>query len=271
MFAVATRFHLKCVPLPKAIMTSTYFYSLENLREVVDEVTELGLTMPSMVELSIFLTTAPPELAEQCKNTNGKLCMVAAVAFAYTPEDAKAALAVLEQGQYAQTCLAKTLNEPSNFEKLSDVSGAAWPEGHRNFCENQCSKAKPSDILMAMRSKIIDAPSPKSVMVFCQSTGQHNLIEPHHNIALSMDGSSYGGIWSIWEKPEHDGANKQWHDETVSILRQFTSQHYIGETDIVQDPARVLHAYTPEKWRKLEEIRAKYDPGQLFFGYLGGV
>jgi FAD/FMN-containing dehydrogenase len=271
MFAVVTRFHLKCYPLPKAIMTSTYFYSLDHLREVVDEVTNLGWLMPSIVELSIFLIKAPPELALQCKNNNGKLCMVTAVAFAYTRTEGEAALAVLERGTMAQKCLTKKLNEPSSFEKLSDAAGVSWPEHHRNLCENQCSKAKPSDILMALRDKIIDAPSPKSVIVFCQSTGQHNLLEPHANIALSMDATSYGGSWAIWENPEDDAANMQWQDETVAIINSFTSTHYIGETDIVQDNARVKGSYTPEKWKRLEEIRAKYDPEGLFFGYLGGI
>jgi len=271
MFAVATRFHLKCYPLPKAIMTSTYYYSLAHLREVVEEVTELGWKMPSIVELSIFLLKAPPELADQCKSANGKLCMVSAVAFAQTKEEGRVALAVLEQGAMPQKALAKKLNEPSNFEKLSDNAGIAWPEQHRNLCENQCSKAKPVDILTALRDKIIDAPSPKSVIVFCQSTGQHNLIQPRADVALSMDAQSYGGSWAIWEKPEDDAANMQWQDEVIAIIKPFTSTHYIGETDIVQDNARVQESYTPEKWKKLEEIRAKYDPEGLFFGYLGGT
>ncbi len=55
MFAVATRFHLKCYPLPRAIATSNYFFSLNDLKEAVDEVVALGRKMPDKVELSIFL------------------------------------------------------------------------------------------------------------------------------------------------------------------------------------------------------------------------
>jgi FAD/FMN-containing dehydrogenase len=271
MFAVATRFHLQCQPLPKAIMTSIYFYSLDHLYEVAEEVTALGWKMPGIVELSIFLIKAPPELAEQCKASNGKLCMISATAFAHTEAEGVAALQILEAGKMVERCLSKTLYAHSSFEKLSDASGATWPEGHRNLCENQCSKAKPADMLVALREKFIEAPSAKSVIVFCQSTGQHNLIEPHENIALSMDASSYGGSWAIWEKPEDDAANMQWQDEIIAILRPFTSTHYIGETDIVQDNARVQQSYTAKKWQRLEEIRAKYDRDGLFFGYLGGT
>lgn len=271
MFAVATRYHLKCYPLPKAIMMSTYYYSLDDLSDVVTEVTELGWKMPSIVELSLFLTKAPVELAERCKSTNGKLLMVSAVAFAETRAEGIAALEILEQGKSLQQCLSKKINANGSFEKLSEISGNAWPENHRNLCENQSSKVKPVDILLALRDKIIDAPSQKSVIVFCQSTGRHNLLEANPDVALSMEGPSYGGIWSIWEKPEDDHANIKWHQECAAILKPFTSYHYIGETDIVEDPSRVKNSYTPLKWKRLQQIRETYDPDNLFFGYFDGI
>jgi FAD/FMN-containing dehydrogenase len=42
MFAVATRFYLKCYSLPKAITVSTYYFSLHDLKEAADEVAALG-------------------------------------------------------------------------------------------------------------------------------------------------------------------------------------------------------------------------------------
>jgi FAD/FMN-containing dehydrogenase len=54
-------------------------------------------------------------------------------------------------------------------------------------------------------------------------------------------------------------------------MKPFTSQHYIGETDIVQDPARVQESYSAEKWDRLEQVRARYDPEGVFFGFLGGT
>jgi FAD/FMN-containing dehydrogenase len=271
MFAVATRFHLKCYPLPKAITESTYFFSLDDLKEATDEVVALGRKMPDLVELTIFLIKAPPELADRCRASNGKICMVTAVAFGMTREESEAALAPLEGGSVMKRALCKRLNEPSSFEGLAIAAGQSWPEGHRNLCENQCSKARPSGMLMALRDKFIEAPSAKSVIAFCQSTGLRDLLEPSPDMALSVEASSYGGSWAIWENAEDDAANAKWQDEIVAILKPFTSQHYIGETDIVQDPSRVRGSYSAEKWRRLEEIRSKYDPRGVFFGFLGGT
>ncbi len=271
MFAVATRFHLKCYPLPRAIATSNYYYSLNDLKDAADEVVALGRQMPDKVELSIFLIKAPAQLAAACSDCNGKVCMVTAVAFGMTAAESEAALAPLERGAMVKKALAKTFNQPSSFEQLAIASGETWPEKHRNLCENQCSKARPSDMLMALRDKFVEAPSAKSVIVFCQSTGPRNLLEPHPELALSMDATSYGGSWAIWDKEEDDAANRKWQDEVITIMKPFTIQHYIGETDIVQDPSRVQESYSADKWKRLEEVRARYDPQGVFFGFLGGT
>jgi FAD/FMN-containing dehydrogenase len=267
MFAVATRFHLNCYPLPQSIMTSTYYFSLNNLREVLEDIIPLGRNLPSIVEMSVFLLQAPIDLADACKDMNGKVCMVTAVAFADTKEQGVSALSLLETGKSATQCLAKQLYERSHFEKLSDLSGALWPENHRNLCENQSSHANPVDIIMAMRDRIVCAPSKKSVILFCQSTGQQDLLRPYSQIAFSMEGKSYGGIWSIWENTQDDAVNIKWHEDTMALLAPYTHFHYIGETDIVQYPNHIQTSYTPEKWNKLQVIREKYDPEHLFAGF----
>jgi FAD/FMN-containing dehydrogenase len=217
------------------------------------------------------MITAPPELAAKCADSGGKVCMVTAVAFGMTKEESEAALAPLEAVTIVAKALLKRLNEPSSFDKLAIAAGESWPANHRNLCENQCSKAEISNILVALRDRFVHAPSAKSVIAFCLSTGPKNLLEPNCDVALSMDATSYGGSWAIWEKAEDDSANANWQNEIVAILKPFTSQHYIGETDIVQDPTRVQGSYTAEKWKRLEDIRAKYDPGGVFFGFLGGT
>jgi FAD/FMN-containing dehydrogenase len=272
MFAVATRFHLKCYPLPKAMMSSVYYYSLDDLKEAVRDAVDIGWhKMPETVELSIFLLQAPPELEDKCKKHNGMACMISAVAFADTKEQGEAALASLERAPSIAKCLSKTVNQDATFEKLFDASGATWPENHRNLCENQGSNADPVEVLMALRDKFIQAPSPKSVVVFCQATGGHNIVRTTKDVALSMDARFYGGIWSIWENAEDDAANKKWHDEIAGILQPYTSRHYVGETDIAKDHWRARKSFSPEKWKRLEKIRAKYDPTGLFFGFTGGL
>jgi FAD/FMN-containing dehydrogenase len=254
------------------MISSVYFYSLDDLEEAARDAVDIGWhKMPETVELSIFLIKAPPELEEKCKKQNGMLCMISAVAFADTKEEGEAALAPLESAPSVSKCLSKAVNQETNFDKQFDAAAATWPENHRNLCENQGSNADPVEVLMALRDKFIQAPSHKSVVVFCQATGGHNLVQTTKDVALSMDARFYGGVWTIWEKMEDDAANKTWHDEVAAILLPYTSQHYVGETDIAKDHWRAKKSFTPEKWKRLEKIRAQYDPTGLFFGFTGGL
>jgi FAD/FMN-containing dehydrogenase len=269
MFAVATRYHLKCYDLPKAIRSSTYWYSLADLKDVATEVVELGRKMPDKVELSIFLIKAPDSIADKCKDFNGFCCMIASVAFGMTEEESKAALAPLANGKMPAKALMKNLNDTDTFATLAEKSGDAWPENHRNWVENQCSKANPVDYLMALRDKFVQAPSIQSVIVFCQSTGDRPLLVPDANVSLSMDATSYGGIWTIFKDAKDDQANHTWHKEMVALLAPYTNQHYIGETDIVEDHKRIKESYAKDKWERMEKVRAKYDPDGVFFGFGG--
>jgi FAD/FMN-containing dehydrogenase len=272
MFAVATRYHLKCYPLPKAMRSSVYFYSLDDLKDAARDAIDIGWhKMPETVELSIFMIKAPPELADKCQKQNGMACMITAVAFTETKEQGEAALAPLENAPSVAKCLSKTVNQETDFAKQFDAAGASWPENHRNLCENQGSNADPVEVLLALRDKFIQAPSPKSLVVFCQATGGHDLVRTTKDVALSLNARFYGGLWTIWEKAQDDAANKTWHDDMAALLLPYTSLHYVGETDIAKDHWRARKSFTPEKWQRLQRIRAKYDPAGLFFGFTGGL
>ena len=180
--------------------------------------------------------------------------MISAVAFADTKEQGESALAPLERAPSLSKCLSKTVNQEPISRNYSMRPVRPAPENHRNLCENQGSNADPVEVLMALRDKFIQAPSPKSVVVFCQATGGHNIVRTTKDVALSMDARFYGGIWSIWENAEDDAANKKWHDEIAGILQPYTSRHYVGETDIAKDHWRARKSFSPEKWKRLETI-----------------
>jgi FAD/FMN-containing dehydrogenase len=271
MFAVAVKYHLKCFDLPKAIMTSNYWYHLDDLKEVVTNATDVAWKMPKNVEFSIFMSAAPSDVADKFKSTNGMCCMVSAVAFAETEAEGKAALKPLEDAAFSKKAIKRAVMVASNFEALSDASGAAWPEHTRNLVENSFAKGKPVDMYMALKDLIIKCPSSKSVIVFVLSTGEKDILPKTPEIACSANGNYYGGCWSIWEHAKDDGANRAWQVEVQHAMKKHINGLYIGETDYVAERGNIKFAYTAEKFKKIADIRAKYDPQGVFQGYAGGL
>ena len=75
----------------------------------------------------------------------------------------------------------------------------------------------------------------------------------------------------MWRQEGNDEINNQWHNENVSILRHFTVGHYLGETDIIEEPVRAREAYSRANWDRLQELRHKLDPDGLFQGFDGST
>lgn len=268
-FGVVTRYHLRLYPLPKAIHSSAYFYSMDDAVAVGKWLGEIAGEISPSVELSLFLVQAPPEFQAQAAGHNGKVCMVTGVAFEDTPDNAREALAPLEGGKIVEKCLGRSVALPTVFEELFDLSGSLWPENARSRVEATFSNANPGHLVEAVREHVIQTPSPTTVVLFTIFTGP-NIPAPRSDTAYSMRSRVYGGPWTTWWKEEDDHANTDWHRECIERLRPFNVGYYIGESDTIERPANAVQAYAPENWRRLADLRQKYDPDGIFFSYFDG-
>jgi len=267
-FGVVTKFHLNLHPLPKAIHGSTYYYSLDDAPAVGTWLGEIAPQISASVELSQFVIQAPPELKEKAAAHNGWICMVTGSAFEDTPEAAKAALQPLETGPVQ--ALSRSFATPLTFEQLFDASGALWPEGLRSRVEATFSNSSPGEMMKTVIAKIQEAPSPLTVFLFTIFCGP-NVPAPHKNMVLSMSAKVYGGPWTMWSDAKDDQANGDWHHELTALLRPHNVGYYIGESNTVERPSNAVQAYSPENWQRLADLRGKYDPDGVFFGYFDGL
>lgn len=268
-FGVVTRYHLKLVPLPKAIHGSTYYYSLDDAAEVGKWLGDLAPKLSPALELSLFLIEAPAELKAKAAKNGGKIAMVTGGAFADTPEEAKAILQPLEEGPFKSKCLSSSFATPLVFDQLFDASGALWPEGVRARVEATFTNTNPGELVKLVQSQIEAAPSPTTVFLYTIFCGP-NVPAKHSDSALSISGKSYGGPWTMWWKEAEDQANSEWHQKLIETLRPFNVGYYIGESNMVDRPASGVEAFAPENWQKLADLRDQCDPDGLFFGYFDG-
>ena len=269
-FGVVTRYHLKLYPLPKAIHGSTYFYSIDDAAAVAAWLGEKAADILPAVELSLFLMEAPADLKDKTAAQGGKVAMVTATAFTDSEADAKALLEPLEDCPYLPKCLSRSFATPLVFEQLFDLSGSIWPEGLRNRVEATFSNSSPGELVKAVADHMTQCPSPISVILFVMFTGP-NVQAGHRDMAYSMASRVYGGPWTMWKNATEDEANSRWHDECTALLRPYNIGYYIGESDTVHRPSNAVQSMSPENWKRLADLRDKYDPDGLFFGYFDGL
>jgi FAD/FMN-containing dehydrogenase len=264
-FGVVTRYHLKLVPLPRAIWGSACFFALDDAAAVGTWLGEMAPRISPSIELSLFLVQAPDHL--QNPANGGKICLVTATAFEDTPEAARAALAVLDECPVPP--LSRDDPRPYDFDQLFDASGALWPEGVRAKVEATFSNTNPGEMVAAIREHITQAPSPTTVFLFTIFCGPGVPAAPL-DAALSMTGKVYGGPWTMWWEAKDDAANAAWHRTCIEILRPFNVGYYIGESNAVDRPATAAEAFAPANWHRLADLRRKHDPAGIFFGFFEG-
>jgi FAD/FMN-containing dehydrogenase len=269
-FGVVTKYHLRLYPLPKAMHGCSYFYPLEQAAKVGNWLSEISGTLAASVELSLFLITAPPELQERTAAQGGKVCLVTATSFAETAEQAKAELQPLDGCPYLGTKLSSSPPTPVTFEQLFDASGAVWPEGLRARAESVFYQANAGDLAEAVSTHFTKAPSPITVLLFAILTGPNPPPDPSDG-AFSMHAPILGGPWTQWKTAGEDAANSAWHSECVARLKPFVNGYYIGESDSVSAPTSATGAFSPDSWKRLADLRDKYDPDGVFFGYFDGL
>lgn len=269
MFAVCTRYHLKLYPLPKAIAACAYWYPYEDLAAIAQWIEPLAPKLPNFVELSFWAVPAPPDLAEHYKGSNGKATLVTASIFAESMEEAKRAVAPLEECPLISKCVKKTGVTPSSFPELFDASGALWPDNLRNKVDAQFSNGPLVDLVNKEIARHFLSAPPQSVYMFAVFTGKGSPVAA--NASFSMYASIYGGPWTMWDDAGDDKANIAWHEKLVQLMAPVVVGHYVAESDTVTHPEYIAKAYKAENLKKIGELRKQYDPDGVFFDFSDGL
>jgi FAD/FMN-containing dehydrogenase len=269
-FGIALRYHLKLYPTPKNIAGNVYYFPLDQVGPLGGWLSSLAPKLSPKIELSLFVVTAPANLAEKCKKDNGKIAMVTATVFAESEEEVRTKLKPFDDCPVIDKCLEKSIHTPLTFEQLFDSSGELWPGDMRNQVDAIFSMANLKDMMEATKEHCLTM-SPQSVFMFAIFTGPAVPVKPAADAAFSMTGKLYGGPWTMWKDVKDDAANIKWHLKCVELMKPYISGHYVSETDTVQFPDYAKNSFSTKNWAKIAELRKKYDPHGIFFAYFDGL
>jgi FAD/FMN-containing dehydrogenase len=261
-FGVVTEYTLRLFPAPGAITTSNYYYPFELAEELGRWVAGAARELPKQVELTIFLAAAPASIADRCQNSKGFACSMSATAFAANAGAAASMLRLLDRCSLSADCLLRETNLPTPIETLHEMNASATPMEHRYLVDSLWTNSRPAEVLAASRERFAHSPSSKSTVLFAFATGAEP--SPLPDCAYSMTGDALLICSAIWQRPEDDPVNAEWHRATIAALDDYAIGHYIGESDIIAAPERAERSYSKSNWQRLQALREKYDPDGLF-------
>jgi FAD/FMN-containing dehydrogenase len=249
--------------MPRAITTTNYYFPLAMSGEIGVWAGEAAHKLPKEVELTVFHMAAPPPLVDKCKPDNGYTCAISASAFVDTDRDAAEALAPVSGCRLANRALMKEENLPTPIDALLDMGAILFPEQHRYLADTVWTNSPPAEVLTTLSQHFRRAPSSKSLAPLVFSTGATRALP---DVAYSMTANALLLCYAIWDRPEDDTKHAAWHREIIAAIDRFAVGHYVGESDVVRDPMRAERSFSTSAWQRLQSIRRKYDPANLFHG-----
>ncbi|MFF1647990.1 FAD-binding oxidoreductase [Streptomyces sp. NPDC058240] len=264
-FVVVTRFLLHLHRVPGAIVSTTHAFPLAHVEEVANWVTETASRLRPTVEVTLELATAAPHMTGA--RPRPKVVVVIATAFADSAEQAVRSLRPLRNCPVAERALFDAVDEPVSLAALYAASDDVWPAHHRYAADTLWSQADLGTLLSRLGDAVESAPSDKSLVLAPVSPASHDE-ELLRDMAFSVLGPSYVVPYAIWDDPAQDEVNTRWLREAMGAVEPLGTGHYIAEADLTADPSRAERSFTERDWQRLQRLRARHDPQDVFHSYL---
>lgn len=263
--AVVTRFRLTLHPHPASIMSAALTFRLADVAPVTAWAEPIARGLPPYVETAFVLVPFGPSTLSA---PAGPRITVAATAFAATPEQAQEALEPFADCPFGELAVTRKSPEPTSYAALHDGAASLWPPAHRYGADTLWSPESYATQLTRMADAVARTPSDKSlVLAPVQPVSQEPALL--RNMAFAPLGESYLVCYAIWDDAAADEANARWLRAAMAdVDPQGDGRHYIAETDLEVDAARARRSYTPATWDRLQELKAEWDPDNLFHSYL---
>ncbi len=262
---VVTEFKLKTFDRPANVFSATYVYPmamLDSALGLLDGIVDLAPRNTELLALMTHNPQAPADAPAEMKKAIAVRVQVYVddLATANTTLDAIAAMPEAARSVFSLPAMTES------FEQL--FSGSMdWRRGFgfgRFAVENAwCDDRRAA--VEAIAKVYLSAPFWKSHVVIQPKLAE--AIDGHGAFSVAAD--TYIGIYSVWDDKGEDAANINWLREMSRTLDEHANGHYINEIDAFTSPDRPRQCFSEDSWQRLQRLRAKWDPKQVFSDFPG--
>ncbi|MGW7576095.1 FAD-binding oxidoreductase [Streptomyces sp. NPDC054765] len=263
--AVVTGFRLALHPHPASLMATSLTFPLAEVARVTEWGERVARGLPPYVEVGFVLVPSGPPAGTA---PAGPRITVGATAFAATRREALQALEPFADCPFGERAVARQPAAPTSFAALHEGAAAVWPPAHRYAADTLWSPESHATQLTRIADAVAHAPSGKSLVLSpVQPVSERPALL--RNMAFSPLGASYLVCYAVWDDPAGDEDNARWLREAMTAADpRGEGFRYVAEADLEAGAARARRSYAPATWDRLQEIKAQWDPENLFHSYL---
>ena len=251
-FGVVTRFHVRVHEWPRVAMNSVYLYPVELLDDVFTWAREIGPAVSRNVEMMLFLQRPQGE----------PVIGVTGPVLADSADAARAALAILETCPVRDRATAASPYMPADLADLVAASRLLFPDGNRFAADNMWTHATAADLLPGV-NRIAATLPPEPSHAMWMNWGPS---PERPDMAYSVEDEVYIALYASWSDPREDEQRARWPADRMREMEDFASGIQLADENLGARPARFV---SEANMRRLDEIRARYDPDDRFHSWMG--
>lgn len=251
-FGVVTRFHLRLHAWPRVAMNSIHLYPVELLDEIFTWARQIGPTVARTMEVMIFLQRPQPDQ---------RVIAVTGPVLADSDDEAREALAILESCPVRERASAAPSNVALDFADLVAAGALLFPDGNRFAADNMWTSAAAADLLPGLH-RIADTLPPEPSHAMWMNWGPS---PERPDMAYSVEDEVYIALYASWTDPGND-EHARWPGDRMLEMQDLATGIQLADENLGARPARFV---SDEHLRRLDEIRARYDPEGRFHSWMG--
>ncbi|WP_045877728.1 FAD-binding oxidoreductase [Pseudofrankia sp. DC12] len=256
-FAVVTRFFVRFYPRRRVTMNSGYLWPATAAPEVYSFVHEVSRATPTEINL----------LCNRDPLTNGEpLLSLNATAFTDTEEEAREQLSIYKSCPARAHLIGTRLYEVTDTATLSRVgTDARYDEAKRYLADNMWTHACFDDLWPNFASMLETwPPSPSHLVLF--NWGGYEGQPERPPMAYSIEDELYYGLYAAWTDAADDHRYTSWVTDHMRAWEPYATGIQLADENLINRPFRFV---TDENLRRLDALRARWDPDGLFLPWLG--
>ncbi len=262
-FGVVTTFQFAVHPVGPTVMAGPVFWAADDTTDVLRFYRDFAAEAPDELGTVVRFGTVPP-LPDIPANLHWRPAIAVACCYAGPVEDGERAVRALRR---LGTPLVDLL-APTPYAAFQGGLDDTVPHGWHYYWKATSLTGLSDDAIAVIADHAYAAGSPRSYAAMFHMGGAVARI-PHdatayagrdvpHNIIIDA-------VWLPDESGEHAAAETAWARRFLQALQPHSAGGvYVNFLDADDDTSRIREAYGDHTYRRLAEIKAKYDPDNAF-------
>ena len=262
-FGIVTSFRFALHPVGPTVLAGPVFWAADDTTDVLRCYRDLAAQAPDELGTVVRLGTVPP-LAVIPEELHWRPAIAVICCYAGAVDDGERAVEPLRR---LGTPLVDLL-APTPYAAFQCGLDDTVPHGWRYYWKATNLAGLTDDTIAVIADHAYAARSPRSYSAMFHMGGAVARI-PHHTTAYAGRDAAHNiiidAVWLPEESDEHARAETAWARRFLQALQPHGAHGvYVNFLDADDDTGRVREAYGDDIYRRLADVKAKYDPDNTF-------